>query len=184
MQTKVAALLGMILLIGVAVSASAFTSATVERSAQIGVETDASGLIGLSPDTDATMVTTDGTGQLSIDMTNGGTTGVNVNSEFIVGDTSDPVNVSAFSVTNNDDTARNFTFTYSLDTDDGQTTKNVVFEVYDDTKASQGTFDEETGTTTITGVGGGAVHYVVLTVNTTDSTATHDLSGTLTIKAE
>lgn len=181
MQTKVTALIGVVLLVGVALSASAFTSATVDRSTTIDVTTDSGSIVGLSPGSSSMI--TDNNGELTIDVSGKDNQGVNVNSTYTFGDSSDPVNVSAFSVTNNDANQRNFTLSYAVDgTDSATNTDNVVFEVYDANKASQGTFAEGTSLT-LNDVTSGGTHYVVLTVNTTNSATSDDLSGTLTVSA-
>lgn len=184
MKTKIAAVFVAVVVVGMAFGASAFTTATIDRSANIQVSSDSGGIIGLAPDADASMVSETTGGELSIDVSGPNGEGVNVNSQYTIGDSTDPVNVSAFSVTNNDAAARNVTFSYAVSgTDSAGATNNVQYTVYDSTSASQGTFSEG-GSVTLNSMPSGATYYVVLTVDTTNSATTDDLSGTLTIKAE
>lgn len=169
--------------VGTGIGATAYTSATVTRSATIGVKADSTALIGLSPSADFTQITEDGTtGELMINFTS-----LNANSEFVFGDPADPSNVYAFTITPSE--GSNVTFAYSLDsgTDPSGTNPNVQFEVLSwdsgtSTATSQAVASEETDDSfTATA---GTTYYVVLTIDTTNvDISTADLTGELTITA-
>lgn len=183
MKTKIAAVFLAVIIVGTAFGASAFTTATMDRSATIAVSSDSGGILGLSPGSDS-MVTENANGELTIDVSGQSGEGVNVNSTYTIGDTNDPTNVSAFTITNNDAAARNVTLSYSVTgTDSATGTDNVNYTVYDSTGSQLGSVAEG-GSLTLNSVASGATYYVVLTVDTTNSAQTDDLSGTLTVKAE
>lgn len=163
---------------GAGIGATAYTSATVNRSATIGVETDRSGLIQLTPSSTFDQITEDGTtGALSINFSR-----LNVNSEFTFGDATAPGTTNAFSLVQNE-SERDVTLEYQLDSDPSTEDTNLTFEVFTDdgagTVTSQGTADEGSPLTfTATS---GTEYYVVLTINTAGVDQSANLSGTLTI---
>ncbi|CQR52565.1 hypothetical protein [Haloferax massiliensis] len=168
--------------VGTGLGAAAYTSATVTRSATIGVSADDAALVQLTPSADFSQITKDGGGQLSINFSS-----LNGGSEFVFGDTVNPNTTYAFSITPSE--ANDVTFSYSLGngSDPAASNPNVHFEVFSwdnetSTATSQMTASEESsGTFTPTA---GTTYYVVLTIDTTNvDTSTSDLSGTLTITA-
>ena len=164
---------------GTGLGAAAYTSATVNRSATIGVETDQLGLIQLTPSSDFSQITEDATtGALSINFSK-----LNVNSKFTFGDAAAPNTTHAFSLVQNDSN-RDVTFEYVLDADPDATTPNVTFDIYswdstNSTAVSEGTATESSGATVATTAG--TSYYVVLTFDTTGMAQADSLSGTLTI---
>lgn len=179
--------------IGTGIGATAYTSATVDRSATIDVVTDDTGLIGLGTGTSGDLIYQDGNGALAIDLGAGNATGANVNSTFTFGTESDALNSYGFTLTNNDTTARDVTLDYTLaNTDPDTNNPNVQFKVYDDTGAAvevDGTtgdmlsIADESAGYTITGAPAGTAYYIVLVVDTNGLDSTADLSGTLTVSA-
>lgn len=172
------------------VGAASYTQATVDRNANINVQSDDTALVGLEVGGGITYdsVTTTTDGELLLNLDDG--TGVNGNSTFYYGaddssTTRDRSN-SAFNVTNNDGDLRDFTLSY---TDLSDTNQNVKFDVYtyDATNGlvSQGTVDEEGTSVSHADLGAGKKLYVYVTVDTTagDLGSGDDLSGTFTVTA-
>lgn len=180
MKMKTAAVVAAVVIVGMAFGASAFTTATIERDSTIDVTSDSNSIIALSAGSSSMVSETDG--ELTIDMSGSNGEGVNVNSTYVIGDTSNATNTYAFSTTNNDANARNITFAYAANTDN-DANKNVQFDVYDSGGSSATSFSEE-GNATLTSVSSGTTHYIVLTVDTSGSATNDDLSGTLTVTAE
>ncbi|WP_042662106.1 hypothetical protein [Haloferax sp. ATB1] len=168
-------------IVGTGIGAAAYSSATVTRSATIGVSADNSALISLSPSPDFTQITADGQDQLSINFSS-----LNGDSEFVFGDTTSPNTTYAFTITPSE--ANDITLSYSVNNGDPITSNpNVQFEVFSwdegtSTATSEATATEETsGTFTPTA---STTYYVVLTIDTTNvDTTTADLSGDLTVSA-
>jgi hypothetical protein len=90
--------------------ASAFTTATVARDAQIDIQNDDAAVIELA-DGNASAASTSG-GELLLDFDN---EGLNQDATFVFGDTTDPgaSGGDAFYVENNDDLAHEFTINYT-----------------------------------------------------------------------
>jgi hypothetical protein len=161
------------------VSASAFTSATVERDASVDIEQDTSGVIKLDPNTDMGGVSlTDG--KLTLNLANGN--GLNRDATFTFG--SQTETTQAFTVTNQDSTAHDVTFKYtevSADSDDDDA--NLEFQLYTESSGSwtsEGTFSEKSNLD-ISGMSTSTKYFVVITVDTNGLTSSDDLSGTLKI---
>ena len=172
------ALVGVVAVTG----ASAFTTATVARDAQIDVANDENGAIGLTAGS-VSGVSQNGTGALNLALGQEGTAqGLNTEGTFTYGATGSPTSTFAFKVTNNDSQAHDLTLSYAFDGSDPSSATNVEFFVYDDT-GSQVATASEGGSATISGVGGGTSHYVLVRVDTTGVTSSEDLSGTLTVSA-
>lgn len=195
-------IIGLVVVMSV-VSASAFTTATLEREANIVVENDATGLIELEDgETDAVFIKdTDGDGtndELAIDLdssTASGLGGPNPAATYKFGDEStfdsDAADTSgyvyAFNMTVTDQMTGSGTTTLGYTDPDGNTDANVKFEVYTAasgggtleatvTEESDGSFTASTGTT----------YWAVLIVDTgggsaADLNAGDDLSGTLNV---
>ncbi|WP_267641121.1 hypothetical protein [Haloarchaeobius amylolyticus] len=167
---------------GLVVGASAFTTGAVERSANVQVVPDSSGLIGLEDGTSGNIVSTNTSGALSIDFAQGSATGVNAEAYFEVGNPNDAVNGSAFNITNNDGQSHDITVSYTP-VATGDTSENVQFRIYDSTGALVTTVSEENTSQTIQTVASGATHHVVIVVDTKGVSSGTDLSGTLNVSA-
>jgi len=170
----------LVLLAGTAVASTAFTTATVDRSANINVENDTNGIIGLAANTAVGGMAQSG-GTLDLNLDQG--TGLNNAANFVFGDnSSSPSGTPAFTLTNNDGASHSITMSYSVTgTDSAGSTDNVVFSVYDGTDTLVGTFSE--GGSTTFSLSSSASYYVVIEVDTTNLGASDDLSGTLTVEA-
>lgn len=176
----------------VAVGALSFSTATVDRTAEINVENDDVGLIGLTPNTSIDGIAIGGDGQLSLDLDADETsTGLNTNGVFLYGD-ENAANAQAnhaFTITNNAASSKTITLDYELDgaSSDNDAGANVEFIVYGD----DGTNIVELGRANEEGqsfassskIGAGNTVYVVIKVTTNTNAATNDLTGTLTIGA-
>ena len=174
---------GIILVAGVSVGTSAFTSATVERQANADVVTDSDGLLGLTDGNSGNLVYEDTQDQLAIDFENGTALGANTDALFELGDSNNPGTSQAFKLANNDDESHQVTAAYTLDADDGNTASNMEFRVYDDTGTLVGTIDEE-GQTVSMDANAGESYNIVIVVDTGHGTtgtltSVDDLSGTL-----
>ncbi|MFC5365365.1 hypothetical protein [Salinirubrum litoreum] len=175
--TKIAALAVCLLLATSAVSATAFTSITLQRNANIDVVADDTGIVQLSAGS-SDFVTLDN-GQLAIDVTNGGASGTNVNSTLEIGENATSPTTNAFTITNNDESSHSFTLSYGSLNSDSDTAPNVEFAVFDETGDREASISENSdGTFTMPS---GDTFEVVLVVDTTGSATGDDLSGTLTI---
>jgi N-acetylmuramoyl-L-alanine amidase len=174
---------GIILVAGVSVGTSAFTSATVERQANADVVTDQNGLLGLTDGNSGNLVYQDASDQLAIDFENGTALGANTDALFELGDSDNPGTSQAFQVTNNDAESHQITAAYTLDADDGNTAANLEYRVYDDTGTLVGTVTEE-GQTVSMNAAAAESYNVVVVVDTGHGaadtlTSAGDLSGTL-----
>lgn len=172
-----------IIAITATLGASAFTTGSVSRTSTVNVVSDDTGLIGLSDGTSGDLVQLNSTGQLEIDFTNGGATGVNQNATFVLGDTADPTNSSAFTLTNQDAASHDLTVEYTGAGGTADPDANIEFSIHDSTGAQVTTVSEESTSGTITGAASGATYYVVITVDTHGLSSSSDLSGTLKVSA-
>lgn len=173
------------------VGAASFTTADVVRNSNIDVSADDSALIGLSVGggIDGDSVTTTSDGEIEFDLDESGQ-GVNGNATFYYGaKTSRVQGNTGFNVTNNDDSAKDITFSYAVQgTDNAGGKDNVKFHVYEG-DGSGGVENKTTATEqtdqTVSGVGAGSTLYVFIEVDTTagDLGKNSDLSGELTITA-
>jgi hypothetical protein len=187
---------GMALLLATSiVSASAFTSATVERDASVSVATDADAVVGLEEGS-VNGISTDTDGELQLNLDEG--SGLNVDTTFKFGSTSSPT--YAFRIENNGGQSYDFSAKYVLDSSDpNSNVNNVHFDLYDTSNLDTVEYDfSEVATTdsssdwnslgtfsAYSGSGDTGVKYVIITVDTTALDGnTDDLSGTLKIKAE
>lgn len=174
---------GIILVAGVSVGTSAFTSATVERQANADVVTDQNGLLGLTDGNSGNLVYQNADDQLAINFENGTALGANTDALFELGDSDNPGASQAFLVTNNDAESHQMTAAYTPNADDGNADANIEFRVYDNAGALVGTVDEE-GTTVSMDAAAGESYNVVVVVDTGHGaagtlTSVDDLSGTL-----
>lgn len=174
------------------IGAASYTQATVDRNANINVESDSAALVGL------TVGNGIGTADDSVKAVNGNLvlnlddgTGVNGNATFHYGaDTNRDRSNTAFNVTNNDDSSRTFKLSYAQSTASDGTNPNVQFDVYSYDSAATtpwsqvGTVTEESGTVSPT-LAAGEDLYVFVTVDTDTGNlgSADDLSGTFTVTA-
>ncbi|MFC7166102.1 hypothetical protein [Halospeciosus flavus] len=182
MKLKLATILMVVVVASATIGASAYTSATLSRTASVDVVNDDAGLIGLADGSSGDLVYNN-SGQLAIDFARGSATGANANATFEIGNTADPVNGSAFTITNQDITSHSFTVSYTGAGGTAVTATNIEFQIYDGTGASVGTVSEENTSTTLSGIGSGTTLYVVIVVDTTGLSSADDLSGSLEISA-
>lgn len=165
------------------IGASSFTTATLERDANIDVVADNSGFIGLTDGNSGNIVQV-ASDELTISFVQGSATGVNVNSRYELGNASDP-SQRAFNITNNDGVSHTITLDYSVTSGDGvgDGFNHTEFRVYDSTGSNVAIASEE-GSDSFTATSGGS-YAVVMIVDTTDDTlgSAADLSGTLNVTA-
>jgi len=177
-------LMASLLLVGtVSVGASAFTAATVERSANVDVVADNNGLLALTDGNSGNLVSQDGsTEQLGIDLESGTADGANPNATFELGNPAAPTTSNAFTIENQDAEQHQINVKYTGADTNGE--DNLKFEIYDSTNTSVGTVTEE-GTTASFTAPAADTFYTVVTVDTgggsaaTDLTSASDLSGTI-----
>lgn len=182
MRIKTIGVLMALVITASALGASAYTSGSVERSSNVNVVNDDTGLIGLADGTSGPLVFQNSSGALEIDFTKGSASGVNPEAHYELGNPSDPTNQSAFNITNLGSESHDFTLSYTgADAGDGDA--NIQFQVYDGTGTKVETVSEESTSATITGVGSGTAHYVVIVVDTYGVSSSADLSGTLKVSA-
>lgn len=180
MRNKTIVVIAVVLAVSTALGASAFTSATVDRSTNINVVSDSQGLIALQDGTSGNLIREDSNGRLAIDFTQASASGANSNAKFTFGDNSSGNTSYAFNMTNQAGQSHSFTLSYSVTGTDGDTgTENVKFEVYDSSNNHLGTVSESNSLTQ--SISAGQTVYVVLVVDTNGLTSTSDLSGTFTI---
>jgi hypothetical protein len=175
---RIMAMMVIAMVVSGSITVLAYNSFTAERTAAVNVVDDTQGIIALNPGGSSFVTLVDG--EMEIDVTNGGAQGVNVNSTLTIGDSESPSTSYAYSFTNNDNQARDVTFEYNNVASDSASSDNMNFLVYDGSGAKVGEFNE-TSSYTVTGMGSGATHYVVLEVDTTTSQTSDDLSGTIRI---
>lgn len=174
------------------IGAASYTQATVDRDANIQVETDSAALVGLGVGggiTDDSIQNVNG--ELALNLDDG--TGVNGNATYYYGEpteSSRDQSNTAFNITNNDDASRTFDLSYAVTGTDGDTTvDNVKFNVYQGD--GTGGLDTTNGTTVSESTGQsvtldpGTSTYVFIEVDTNSGNldSTSDLSGTFTVKA-
>lgn len=167
-KLTVLGLAALVLLAGTAVASTAFTTATIDRDVNVDVNDDTSGVLQFA----AGEGTTISGNQLAINADN---EGLNVDSTFTYGDTANPTTTPAFSLTNNDGSARDITLNFSGST-------GITFTVYADDGTEIGTFSDG-GSVTVTSLGSGSTVYVTFSVTTGTTTGTDQISGTLTVSS-
>jgi uncharacterized membrane protein len=150
----------LVLLAGTAMASTAFTTATVDRNANLNVQTDDTAVVGLTAGNATGGTATDTEGRLLVKFNN-----VNKNATFSFGDTATPSSTAVFEITNNDGQAHTFNFdvtgidaTFYIENSNGVTTA---------TTSTTGTFDLTAGETA----------YVAVEF----TTGTASQSGTITI---
>jgi len=187
--TKTLLVAGILLVAGVSVGTSAFTTAQVDRQANVDVVADEAGLLGLTDGTSGGLVFQDTEGQLGIDFTAATAGGANTNALFELGNPADPTSSQAFNITNNDVESHMIEIKYTADAEDANTEDNLKFEVYDSSGNVVGTISDE-GTTASWEASADTDYYVVVTVDTGHSSGTTvtgtgvDLSGTLSFSID
>lgn len=180
-KAAVVAMAVVVMLVGTVIASTAFTNATVERDANIDVVADDSAPISLADGNTGNVVYLASNGELTVDFANpAGSSGINPNATYELGDTSAPSTTYAFTVTNEDSQSHDLTFSYALDGGDpAGSVENVNFTVTDSGGNTVTASETSTGTVTLSS---GETAYVVVTVNSTTLTSADDLSGTLTIE--
>ena len=180
--TKTLLVAGIILVAGVSVGTSAFTTAAIDRQANVDVVADEAGLLGLTDGTSGELVFQNGEGQLGIDFTAGTAGGANTNALFELGNPDDPTNSQAFIITNNDVEDHVINTEYRANTTDATTEDNLKFEVYEGSGTLVDTISAS-GATASWEATANTDYYVVVTVDTGYSSdllgPDADLSGTL-----
>lgn len=179
---------GLILIAGVSVGTSAFTTADIDRQANVDVVADDTGLLGLTDGNSGNLVFQNADDQLEIDFTKGNASGANTDALFRLGDRTNPSVSQAFVITNNDAEAHTINATYNTDTNDAPDTDNLKFEIYDDSNSLVGTVSAA-GDTASLDAAAGESYNVVVTVDTGHDGATvlksgDDLSGTLEFRID
>ena len=182
MRRKFTVLAVAFIAISATLGASAYTTGSVSRSANISVVNDDVGLIALSDGTSGPLVFQNASGALEIDFTKGGASGVNTASHYELGNPADAVNQSAFNITNNDAEAHDLTISYT-GAALGDADANIEFTVYDSSGAVAATVSEESTSATISGAAAGSTYYVVIVVDTYGVQSGTNLSGTLKVSA-
>lgn len=188
MRSKVVVLVGVLVLASTAFGASAFTSATIDRSATMDVKTDDKGLIALEDGTSGPLVHQKSSGALEIDLAESQTAGANINSTYKFGNPSDPVNQTAFNITNRGGETHDVSLEYVLNNaDTGSSAQNVKYMVYDPDDSDPDTAEytvteEDSGPKTLT-LTSGETYNVVVVIDTNSEVVTgDDLSGTLKVR--
>lgn len=172
-------LLGLLIIVFGVVGSTAYTSMTLDRQSNINVVADDSGIVQLNPGSVSFVDQVDG--ELTIDVTRGGASGVNVNSVLLMGNNNNPTQSYAFSVINNDDRERTMNFDYVLD-NSTFTSSVVTFDMYDSSENSISSFsNQNSGSATLSS---GEEVFVVMEVDTSEVNQGEDLSGTLSILSE
>lgn len=178
---------GLLLVAGVSVGTSAFTTAEVDRQANVDVVADEVGLLGLTDGNSGNLVYQNSSDQLAIDFTNGTADGANTDALFRLGDPADPSGSQAFIITNNDDESHVINASYNANTGDASTPENLKFEIYDSGGNNVGTISAS-GETASWDASANTAYNVVVTVDTGHSTTVltsgDDLSGTLEFRVD
>lgn len=180
--TTVIGIAALVMLVGALVASTAFTNATVERDTNIDVVDDTSAPISLNDGNSGNAVYLASNGEVKVDFTNpSGSSGVNPNATYELGDVTDANNVSAFNVTNSDSQSHDLKFSYAFDgSDPAGSVENVNFTLYDNSGNKLGSATD--GSSVTQTFSSSQTVYVVVTVNSTTLTNSSDLSGTLTIE--
>lgn len=178
---------GLLLVAGVSVGTSAFTTAEVDRQANVDVVADDVGLLGLTDGNSGNLVYQNSSDQLAIDFTNGSADGANTDALFRLGDPADPSGSQAFIITNNDAESHVINASYNASTSDASTPENLKFEIYDSGGENVGTISAS-GETASWDASANTAYNVVVTVDTGHSTTVltsgDDLSGTLEFRVD
>jgi hypothetical protein len=180
MKYKIAGVSMMLIVAAATLGASAYTSASVERTSNVNVVNDDTGLLALEDGTSGPLVFQNSSGALEIDFTKGGAGGVNVESHYELGNPDDPTNQTAFNLTNLDAESHDVTFSYT-GANAGDADENIQFQIYNSSGTPVATVSEESTSATLSGVSSAETHYVVLVVDTHGVGNTTDLSGTLEV---
>lgn len=174
-MNKIAISLTAFLVLGTVVfGASAFTSAELDRQANIDVVADDQGLVTLLPG-DSQSATLNSSGELEIDAAPGAD-GVNVEGLFTYGSESEPVEDNLFAIENGN--GESFDLDVGYETDDGNNGSAVEFRVYDDAGTELATV-EGNGTEQTVTLDSAETVYVVMEIDTQGLGQSEDLSGEL-----
>lgn len=181
-SNRLIVILAVLLIAGsAALSVTAYSAFSADRTASINVANDQNGIIQLDAGPNQPFITNPGSG-LNIDFARGNAQGVNTNSQVDIGKEGSPTTDYAFSITNSDTVTRDITLDYKLNSDDGNTATNVEYIVYNSTGEEVVQIDDESSSKTFT-ANSDETFYVVMNVNTNGLTDSSDLSGTLNVTA-
>lgn len=174
------------------IGAASYTQATVDRDANIQVETDSAALVGLSVGggiSDDSVQNVNG--ELVLNLDDG--TGVNGNATYNYGEPTETArdqSNTAFNITNNDDASRTFDLSYAVSGTDGDTTvDNVKYVVYEGDgtggldKTNSTTVTESTGQSVPVAAGDSVYVFIEVDTDSGNLDSGSDLSGTFTVKA-
>lgn len=181
---------------GTLVGSGAFSSASMEREANIDVVNDSDGLLALVDTTESEIVRQTEAGELTIDFTAGSGEGVNVNSEYQIGaiddnvfsedplDAGSPQDDPAFQIVNNDTVDHEVGVEYAFENDAGSSA--IYFQLENSGGESAEIWWRDSGdnglSDTITVTPGESVG-VSAYIWTTDGEVGDDLTGALTVSA-
>lgn len=191
MKLKVTIMAALLIIATGMVSASAFTSATLDRDATFLTSGDQDALINVSDTHNSGIVAYDAESRLEVDVTATGASGANKNASFTFGDAQGD---SAFNLSHQFNTAQDVTFEYTFAGDAAtlnNDTGSVVFEVYHENdltntagtmtaNASEATDGAVDASQLIGTLNPGEEYVVVIQLET----GTEDLSGTLTVDVQ
>ncbi len=180
--TKTLFVAGILLVAGVSVGTSAFTTAQVDRQANVDVVADDTGLLGLTDGNSGDLVFQNNQSQLGIDFAAGTANGANTDALFKLGNPAAPTSSQAFMITNNDVESHTINANYNASTTDATAVDNLKFEIYNNNGNLVDTISAS-GATASFDAPADEQFYVVITVDTGHSSALlepdADLSGTL-----
>lgn len=177
---------GLVLAAAFTMGTSAFTTAEIERQANIDVVADDQGLLALTDGNSGDLVFQNSDEQLEIDLTAGTADGANTDARFVLGDEDSPSTAQAFTVTNNDAESHDITVEYSEH--DSNDASNLQFEFYDSSDTLVGTADEEGNAATLS-ASADETFYVIVVIDTGDGatdvvTSGENYTGTLTLSID
>jgi hypothetical protein len=186
-------MVGIVLVGTVALSASAFTAATVDRRATVDVVADENGLLALIDGNSGDLVFQDrDTEQLGIDFSRNTAQGANVNAIFELGNPDDPTSSNAFKIQNRDDEQHRIDVAYTGASTN--TEENLNISIYDDDGTRVGSVTEEGTTASFTAPAStdsnSNTFYTVVSVDTgggrvtTDLSSASDLSGVVSFSID
>lgn len=156
----------------------AYTTASVDRSVTSTVAADSAAVIGLQAG-GAGAVTENG-GQLEVDTKAASGSGLNSGGEFTYGEPTSPSSTSAFSITNNDDTTHDLTVSLTGMTLPGSS--SFTIQLFQSDSTSIGTVSDGTPVTK-SGWDPGNTIYAVIVIDTSGTTGTDEISGTMNFSA-
>jgi hypothetical protein len=170
-----------IAVVATTVGISGFTTATVERQAEINVTDDSGGLVALEPGNESQIISEGG--ELAINMSETSADGLNQDATFTFGDPNTPnqsKDAHAFEIRNQDDESHDIGLEYSIGADPSNA-ENVEFVVYDAANVKK--FSVTEGGSGAISLGSSESAYVIMNVDTTGVDESETLDGTLNVTA-